>query len=585
MRHDPNFIIEDFYLTHKTIAPLFKKLVPLCRQLNFKEIPAIAMALTYELGYKIDHFRLWETIVDQCNKSLHQFTIVELIKIRFATACTYPKVGNPLFHRKILDLVSQELHVLQISELLHAMYAFRHLKQDLILSKIMAEITSRKKQIKSADMYGQTLYTFAISQIPEARNYQKKREMSNKQMAEKVVDTFLGDILNAVAAMTAEGLVLMSLGLLLLRTESYGDVLLRVQTRVLQLIEQQPDAITAKHAYHLVYAFGKMNLSQGFGSDLFYQRLYTYIQKHWESYSNLEKSRIFYSYSHMQQLSGKELEVRFLPWVRQGMPQFRYNELHHILFGLMYNNITEKEIWKQFVHNVCSQQLVVPIVNYFPVKLSKYYMKMLFPKWNLQPFDQACHDAEVHFNIMRTRNSYQTKEFNDLCLVLYKKFEVNVKLLLEYENLFIIDFVILPQKVAIMQQTKRFSHWNSSAPLPIFQLKCRILENEGWKVVPVNWQEFLSETEDQSARLLKSIEDAFKIQDNSYRTNYFDQYKRVFDKISQFGERLTFPAKRNMKVWDDEIDITQPKAPEGQLKLTDEQKEVLNSYIEMQSDK
>lgn len=64
------------------------------KQVHFSEIPHFAMALSYELGYKIDHFKLWKSLYGELNKSLYHYSTMDLIKIRFATACTYPKIGD-----------------------------------------------------------------------------------------------------------------------------------------------------------------------------------------------------------------------------------------------------------------------------------------------------------------------------------------------------------------------------------------------------------------------------------------------------------------------------------------------------------
>lgn len=89
-----------------------------------------------------------------------------------------------------------------------------------------------------------------------------------------------------------------------------------------------------------------MNQSIGFGSEQFYISLLEFIKKYWSQYTNLEKSRIFYAYSQMELVDPERLNNFYLPWIRQEMPNFKYNELQNVVYGLMFNNIVEKELWR-----------------------------------------------------------------------------------------------------------------------------------------------------------------------------------------------------------------------------------------------
>ena len=43
--------------------------------------------------------------------------------------------------------------------------------------------------------------------------------------------------------------------------------------------------------------------------------------------------------------------------------ELQYYDLHYVAYGLMYNEIVDKEIWKMFVKNISHQKIVVPIIS------------------------------------------------------------------------------------------------------------------------------------------------------------------------------------------------------------------------------
>ena len=83
--------------------------------------------------------------------------------------------------------MKQELHLLRIEELLHALYSFRYLKKDKIHTLIINEILNHKKAITYPDQFAHILYTYSISRIPDAVNMQKMRKLSSSEEIAKVL--------------------------------------------------------------------------------------------------------------------------------------------------------------------------------------------------------------------------------------------------------------------------------------------------------------------------------------------------------------------------------------------------------------
>lgn len=98
-----------------------------------------------------------------------------------------------------------------------------------------------------------------------------------------------------------------------------------------------------------------------------------------------------------------------------------HSELHYVAFSLMFEsskgtliwfnlNINiffqiDPETWKKLVKNVSKSQYVVPVQNYFPLKLARVYLESAFPKWNLDVYKLACSEAEATWNVSRQVDS------------------------------------------------------------------------------------------------------------------------------------------------------------------------------------
>ena len=80
--------------------------------------------------------------------------------------------------------------------------------------------------------------------------------------------------------------------------------------------------------------------------------------------------------------------------------------MQNVSYGLMYNGVVDKNLWKNFILNISKQELVVPANNYMAFKLAFFYLQIHFPNWNYIPYEEACRNAEIYFSTLRIKNSY-----------------------------------------------------------------------------------------------------------------------------------------------------------------------------------
>ena len=98
-------------------------------------------------------FYIWEDMTAQIERYVHTFTPCQLIKIQYLLDRQKPRVGSPILHKKIRDLLIEDLPFLTNEELLHLLHAYRNsnsvffLLQDQFFSKWKAEVQRRTSQL------------------------------------------------------------------------------------------------------------------------------------------------------------------------------------------------------------------------------------------------------------------------------------------------------------------------------------------------------------------------------------------------------------------------------------------------------
>ena len=85
---------EDFYAKNPELRDHFELLKKLLSSVSYKELPAISLAIAFDLNYKVDVFQVWKLILEQVSRHIHHFTPIQILQLRHAFAGSFPKVGD-----------------------------------------------------------------------------------------------------------------------------------------------------------------------------------------------------------------------------------------------------------------------------------------------------------------------------------------------------------------------------------------------------------------------------------------------------------------------------------------------------------
>ena len=552
---NPDFQIEKVYLENKETAEIFNTLKVQIMKTHYKQLPNIALSLTYDLRYKADVFKIWSYIEKEIFQNLHHFSLLEVAKIRYALAGIMPKIGSPALHKACVDLIKQEIKQANVYDILY-IYTSYKMSAKKVHAFLYNELLNRKEEVcalakQDPDLIANIIYTYANSRI-EKRNRKVMRSTNEHiKEAEKFVDNFYDELMAGFDKVSLESAARLSIAFTILRLENYLDILLKIQKKALDNLDKMDAFLVSS----FLYSFSKFSKGRAEGELKFYNKMTNLVEKFWPEFTNKEKARIFYAYTSRgftQQTCGL-IDKYFIPWAKENVSVLAYSEMSNTIMSLMFLRFVDKEFWKALIKNVAHQKYVVPLSHYYNFQMCKYYLSIYYPKWNLKALDQALCEAGSIFNTERVPRPTEDEEFLEFYRLMQFKFHINNKPFLEWENLFTIDIAILPQKVGIFKQGIVENFQDSYDIRPIYNLKKFILDNKGWKIWVLNWKEYMDQgaNKDNWAKqhfmevyTEQTVRFSRKKEDEEKNINYFEKY---YDNYHYWAPKLGLKPVNRMK--------------------------------------
>ncbi|KAL4447074.1 hypothetical protein ABPG74_013926 [Tetrahymena malaccensis] len=513
---DQEFIIEDdFYSENEECKKLFEEIKQKVSNMNYRLLPDLCLVLSFKLRYNKDVFGIWEKIEQNFMQSIHHYPVMELVKMRYASCALFPKSLSRDSLKAIQDIVFTELHnVPSVLDLTHLLFAFRHINSLKNYNLILDEICRRP--VKTLQEAVALLFVFSHSLFPNYKRKEIREKDQDLKEKHKIVDHLADALADNAKQIQGDDFVRVLIGLNNLQLTTFKDVLTHIERYIIKNI----DTLDAFQTSNALYGFSKANNNAGYGSEQLYKALQKAAEKHWQQFSNADKARAFYAFA-FQDLVDPVFRKKFIqPWLNENLESnLLHSELHYVALSLMFEQNKDAETWKKFVKNICKNQYVVPVLNYYPIKLARYYMQSVFPKWNLDIYKLACQDAEATWDASRQIDSIMqnNKEWKSIGVLLQNRLEFNSIGLDNFENLLLIDWAIMPQRVAIMIQGARQTLPNGK-PTPLHRLKLQLLENNKYAVFNLVYKDFENISADQKIPYLKKIiEDLIAKQDTYIR--------------------------------------------------------------------
>jgi len=243
----------------------------------------------------------------------------------------------------------------------------------------------------------------------------------------------------------------------------------------------------------------------------------THIQTCNLEFDRNQTSKLFFAFSICaveKNTTRPQVLLQQVTAILQNDKRVNWAELQNIAFGLMYHNIEDIEILRAFVCNVSFRTKPVPVYYYKSIKFMRYYLKALSldeELWNFTYYDNICYHAENDFNIMRMENASKKAEYANVNKVLRGELGIDTKFWVEWENLFILDFCLLPHKVAILIKMENdYIDYDKQYELPLIALKEKILKDHFWEVLVYDYHDINKMGNEKYEELKKEITLAYE---------------------------------------------------------------------------
>ncbi len=487
---DPDFDSTPILQSDPEIVKALEELRYLITKANFRVYPNIALYLAINLRYKEDFAKVWATLEQELFKVLHNMSTIEIAKLKFVLCGFFPKSGSPTLHKALVDIATEDLTGATVPELLHLFHAFRLLPKDKIYTKIVQQLQSKGKVLSgnNPEELVNILYTYANCRLKKHQRRKFRDPKEEIKEANNLIEVSLPELENSIATLPGDSLVRLALTLMIVRTTEFGDIIAKIE----RAVKKRSSEFDAFQTANLIYTFSKMNNGASAGKDSFYKDLEPNAIKYKDEFNSLELSRIFYAYAQRGLASKELLEKVILPWAHANMEDFSYSELGNVAYGLMFIESTDKELWRKFACNISVQKNRCPITVYAPIKYARYYLDIHFPQWDYSFYEDTCFEAERYFNTNRLMGLSEQPEYSMITYVIKNKYrDTELKFWLEWDNLFIVHFAKPHHKFGILirTETRDYLH-NSNEAHPLFKLKKKILEGNGWSVLDLDFKAF-----------------------------------------------------------------------------------------------
>lgn len=502
---------------------------------NYKNIPTLMYRLTYAIGYTSDTHSdvpVYEALHQALTKVIHILTPAELGVIYFALNHKFPKMGSLYFRRMIREQIEKlDFETLTLNEVLVLFFAF---KTDVNHTDIQNRCTRYfiSKFDGLSKLAGQrptlpleVLYTFANCRPPK-RFLKRFKILSNEEredihLQDRMEHLYMPLVLRNLHLYREPQLLQLLSVLKVLSLRNYDEVFFAVQN----YIAGAWDIMDTDVLGYLLYQTVKTNI-RGFGSRAFWKDVAAKFfadagKRDWKSHPSAFL-RTVYALAHNKVLDPKQFVQKFGPQFIEAVqsPTTESGEFAFSALTVLYLDLadqakdTVKDLSAAVLRAVVRKNQYIPLYSYSPLKYYLWYFSKRYPHWNFEPLESLSYHAEKSLSTSRLRSSLLTADHSELASVIKQQLNLDIIALVDFQNLFLIDFAQQDYRFAILVRGDYdvLYHEPGEPRLStgLFELKAEILAQNKWTVCIIDKEEYKTLGANRAAWLKEQLEKSFK---------------------------------------------------------------------------
>lgn len=253
LNQDPYVDIREIFDSDPEAMQCLENIKGSIYHMHSDQLVSLSLILAKQLRINLDVGQIWSNIQKVLWNNLHQMTVTQLARTKYAFSFMPPKRGERDFHKALLDLAKEEMGMASVQELMIIYTGFRGLHRDQLHSKIIKEMKKSSETVKrlisdnnltkSPNQKDQDIidlpvnlfytYTNARLQRQERANSNKTRKDMDGE-AKAFLDFYLEDILESFDELSPMALLRLVISLRCSKLMDFGEIYFRLENRILE---------------------------------------------------------------------------------------------------------------------------------------------------------------------------------------------------------------------------------------------------------------------------------------------------------------------------------------------------------------
>ena len=189
------------------------------------------------------------------------------------------------------------------------------------------------------------------------------------------------EMLDKVQFCDKDHLTRLALSLYLMTSCSFPNIMRRVEYQSRDL----KDKLDEYNLANIIKSLTRAKKMPYFGENKTFIELEPKIQEKINNFDIRNLSHIMYSYAVREQ-GNPEFHKKLLKRLNDEDKPYDYQTISNILYYLMINNNKDEKLWTRLISNTLENDGYIPVRQYTPYKLSKYYLQHHFPNMDIKDY-------------------------------------------------------------------------------------------------------------------------------------------------------------------------------------------------------
>ena len=477
--------------------------------IHYKEIPRYLLQLTKSVHFRNPDSSIWEAIERVMYQSLHMFSNTELITIYTALGSRFPKLCSTQLRSQILKLLKDDFDALTVPELIAFICSQNNNNQVGLHNQIVETLKKRHKDIlnfalnnksqSEADTLANVFYAYMQERLP--RSARKTRGIENDEIREaaSILDLFLPRLTTSFNTITTEGLFRLCGAL---EASGIGE-LWEVYSRMERILLRDIQSFSTPLAVEFIRLMSRLNGGKSAATPEFWQRcqkMATDSSLTLEPHQAIELFQVLAS----QGVANAQVQKVLLPHVGKHFNQ-KHSQMRLLktyLQGLMFAGVEDEQILKEAFIWVSKFPRYVPARFFSTFQQFRLYLEKRHPEWNYSFYDNRCYHAKTDFVPFRSVSKAKEGKLMQIYTLIGAADQLDMKIMYDWEGLYIVDISLFPHKVGAIID---YGDATEVVTNPKQTLKKKLLEENGWDLVEVKFEDFLRAPSEVAANLAKEL--------------------------------------------------------------------------------